>query len=80
MDEDDISTAEEVYIYFTEDYKEARPRMYGNFLEFGSKSMIRDWLEEEKIAMSPEEEAKFMRMLDKKLNFFERKNSLSLFF
>lgn len=80
MDGEVISTAQDAYAYLTGVYKEAAPRFYESFLEIGTKRIVCDWLEEEEIILPPGEEAKFMKMLDKELNFFERKNYLPSFF
>jgi hypothetical protein len=78
MSEEDISTAEGAYTYLTGIYKEAAPNFYEYFLKIGTKRMVRSWLEEEEISLPPGEEAKFMKMLDQRLNLFERKNSFPL--
>lgn len=82
MDKEVISTAEGAYSYFVGDYKEADPEYFQTLQDVGTKSIAYAWLEDEKekITLPPTEKAKFIKMLDDKLNFFERNNFSPLLF
>jgi hypothetical protein len=79
MNEQQISTAKDAYTYFTVNYQQALPESFEIIKEVGTRRIVRAWLLDEEITLSPAEEAKFMEKLDKKLDFFARKNLFTSF-